>query len=67
MNAIKSILRYPSVIIVLTVMAVAVGIHALMTMPRTEDPDRHHPNGHRDRPVSRRDLRAGREAGHKNA
>src|SRR5512145_1039917 len=38
MNAIKSILRYPSVIIVLTVMAVAVGIHALMTMPRTEDP-----------------------------
>ncbi len=38
MNAIKSILRYPSVIIVLTAMAVAVGIHALMTMPRTEDP-----------------------------
>src|SRR5512136_272925 len=38
MNAIKSILRYPSVIIVLTVMAVVVGVHALMTMPRTEDP-----------------------------
>jgi len=38
MNPIKSILRYPSVIIVLTAMAVAVGVHALMTMPRTEDP-----------------------------
>jgi len=38
MNPIKGILRYPSVIIVLTAMAVAVGIHALMSMPRTEDP-----------------------------
>src|SRR5512136_542971 len=38
MNPIKSALRYPSVTIILTVMAVAVGIHALMTMPRTEDP-----------------------------
>src|SRR5271157_2368804 len=38
MNPIKSILRYPSVILALTAMAVAVGVHALMTMPRTEDP-----------------------------
>jgi multidrug efflux pump subunit AcrB/outer membrane protein TolC len=38
MNPIKSALRYPSVIIVLTAMVVAVGIHAILTMPRTEDP-----------------------------
>ena len=38
MNPIKGSLRHPSVVLVLTAMAVAVGIHALMTMPRTEDP-----------------------------
>ena len=38
MNPIKSSLRYPSVVLVLTAMAVAVGIHALMKMQRTEDP-----------------------------
>jgi multidrug efflux pump subunit AcrB/outer membrane protein TolC len=38
MNPIKSALRYPSVTIILTVMAVALGIYALMEMPRTEDP-----------------------------
>jgi len=38
MNPIKSSLRYPSVVLVLTAMALAVGIHALMKMPRTEDP-----------------------------
>jgi multidrug efflux pump subunit AcrB/outer membrane protein TolC len=38
MNPIKSVLRYPSVTIILTLMAVALGIYALMEMPRTEDP-----------------------------
>src|SRR5512137_2686714 len=38
MNPIKSALRYPSVTIILTLMAVALGIHALMKMQRTEDP-----------------------------
>src|SRR5512136_3481297 len=38
MNLIKSALRYPSVTIILTLMAVALGIHALMKMQRTEDP-----------------------------
>src|SRR5512133_293161 len=38
MNPIKGSLRHPSVTLVLTAMAVALGIHALMTMPRTEDP-----------------------------
>ena len=38
MNPIKSSLRYPSVTLVLTAMALAVGIHALMKMQRTEDP-----------------------------
>ena len=38
MNPIKSSLRHPSVTLVLTAMAVALGIHALMKMPRTEDP-----------------------------
>ncbi|MGE5808430.1 MAG: efflux RND transporter permease subunit, partial [Nitrospirota bacterium] len=38
MNPIKSSLHYPSVVLVLTAMALAVGIHALMKMPRTEDP-----------------------------
>ncbi|MGD0883619.1 MAG: efflux RND transporter permease subunit [Thermodesulfovibrionales bacterium] len=38
MNPIKSSLRYPSVTLVLTAMLVALGIHALMKMPRTEDP-----------------------------
>ena len=38
MNPIKSSLRYPSVTLVLTAMVVALGIHALMKMPRTEDP-----------------------------
>ncbi len=38
MNPIKSSLRYPSVVLVLTAMIVAVGVHALMRMQRTEDP-----------------------------
>src|SRR5512137_1811923 len=38
MNPIKSSLRYPSVTLVLTFMAVALGVHALVTMQRTEDP-----------------------------
>ena len=38
MNPIKSSLRYPSVVLVLTVMMVAVGVYALMRMQRTEDP-----------------------------
>lgn len=37
-NAIKAFLRYPTITAVLVVMAVAMGIHALMGMPRTEDP-----------------------------
>ena len=38
MNPIKGSLSHSSVVLVLTAMAVAVGIHALMKMPRTEDP-----------------------------
>ncbi len=38
MNPIKSSLSYPSVVLVLTVMMVAVGVYALMRMQRTEDP-----------------------------
>ncbi|MCG6534828.1 MAG: hypothetical protein L7F78_09080 [Syntrophales bacterium LBB04] len=38
MNPIKGSLSHPSVTLVLTAMVVALGIHALMTMPRTEDP-----------------------------
>jgi multidrug efflux pump subunit AcrB/outer membrane protein TolC len=38
MNPIKSILRYPSVVLVLTAMMVALGVFALMKMQRTEDP-----------------------------
>src|SRR3974390_1367773 len=38
MNPIQSSLRHPSVVLVLAVMAVAVGIQALMKMQRTEDP-----------------------------
>jgi multidrug efflux pump subunit AcrB/outer membrane protein TolC len=38
MNPIKGSLRYPSVVLVLTGMVVAVGVYALMKMPRTEDP-----------------------------
>jgi len=38
MNPIKGSLRYPSVVLVLTAMAVTIGIYALMRMQRTEDP-----------------------------
>jgi multidrug efflux pump subunit AcrB len=38
MNPIKGSLRYPSVVLVLAAMAVALGIYALMKMQRTEDP-----------------------------
>jgi len=38
MNPIKCSLRYPSVTIILTMMAVVLGVYALMNMPRTEDP-----------------------------
>ncbi len=38
MNPAKASLRYPLVFLILTAMAVAVGLHALRYMPRTEDP-----------------------------
>ena len=38
MNPVKSSLRYPAVTLILTALAVGVGVNALMTMPRTEDP-----------------------------
>jgi multidrug efflux pump subunit AcrB len=38
MNPIKGSLRYPLVTSILAAMAVSVGIHAFLTMPRTEDP-----------------------------
>lgn len=38
MNIVRFSLRYPQVAIVLAAMAVIVGIHALFTMPRREDP-----------------------------
>jgi multidrug efflux pump subunit AcrB len=38
MNPIKASLRYPLVSFILATMAVAVGIHSFLTMPRTEDP-----------------------------
>jgi len=38
MNPIKASLRYPLVAFILATMAVAVGIHSFLTMPRTEDP-----------------------------
>lgn len=37
-RAIKVFLRYPTITAILVIMAVAVGIQALMGMPRTEDP-----------------------------
>ncbi len=38
MNPAKASLHYPIVTLILAAMAVAVGVHALLTMPRTEDP-----------------------------
>jgi multidrug efflux pump subunit AcrB len=38
MNPIRFSLRYPQVAIVLTAMLLAVGVHALLKMPRREDP-----------------------------
>ena len=38
MNPIKASLRYPLVTAILAAAAVSVGIHAFLTMPRTEDP-----------------------------
>jgi multidrug efflux pump subunit AcrB/outer membrane protein TolC len=38
MNPAKASLRYPLVFLILTAMAVAVGLYALRYMPRTEDP-----------------------------
>jgi multidrug efflux pump subunit AcrB/outer membrane protein TolC len=38
MNPVKASLRFPVVTLILAAMAVAVGVHALLTMPRTEDP-----------------------------
>jgi len=38
MSPIKFSLRYPAVTLILTAMVVAVGIHAFLKMPRTEDP-----------------------------
>ncbi len=38
MNPVKASLRYPMVTTILTALAVGVGVNALLTMPRTEDP-----------------------------
>ncbi len=38
MNPVKASLRYPTVTLILAAMAFAVGIHAFLNMPRTEDP-----------------------------
>ncbi len=38
MNPVKASLRYPQVTLVLTLATVALGVHALLTMPRREDP-----------------------------
>jgi len=38
MNPVKASLRYPMVTAILTALAVGVGVNALLTMPRTEDP-----------------------------
>jgi multidrug efflux pump subunit AcrB/outer membrane protein TolC len=38
MNPIKASLRYPAVALILTALAVAVGLRAFFNMPRTEDP-----------------------------
>ncbi len=38
MNPVRASLRHPQVTIVLTAMLFAVGVHALLTMPRREDP-----------------------------
>src|SRR5271166_1810446 len=38
MNPVRASLRYPMVTAILTAMAVGVGVNALLTMPRTEDP-----------------------------
>jgi multidrug efflux pump subunit AcrB len=38
MNPVKASLRYPIVTVVLTAMVFAIGVHAFLTMPRTEDP-----------------------------
>jgi multidrug efflux pump subunit AcrB/outer membrane protein TolC len=38
MNPVKASLRYPMVTAILTALAVGVGVNALVTMPRTEDP-----------------------------
>jgi multidrug efflux pump subunit AcrB/outer membrane protein TolC len=37
-KAIKAFLRYPTITAILFIMTVAVGLHAIMDMPRTEDP-----------------------------
>ena len=38
MNPVKFSLRYPTVTLILTAMAVAVGVYSFLYMPRTEDP-----------------------------
>lgn len=38
MNPVRASLRYPQVTLVLTAILFAVGVHALLTMPRREDP-----------------------------
>ncbi len=38
MNPVKASLRYPQVTLILTLAAVVLGLHALATMPRREDP-----------------------------
>ncbi len=38
MNPVRVSLRYPQVTLILTLMLFGVGVHALLTMPRREDP-----------------------------
>ena len=38
MNPVRGTLRFPQVTIALTIMLVAVGVYALLRMPRREDP-----------------------------
>jgi multidrug efflux pump subunit AcrB/outer membrane protein TolC len=38
MNPVKASLHYPMVALILTALAVGIGVNALLTMPRTEDP-----------------------------
>ena len=66
MDPVKFSLRYPTVTLILTAMAVAVGLYSFLYMPRTEDPTSHHSHRPGDCALSGRDFRTGRKAGNKN-